>query len=284
VALPTSMAAATVRSPTGVQLQIHPSTEGRFAVELRRSTQSSTASTAWFTQQLDPSSGAFRVVVSLPLSTRSYYWQARHVGVGYSVGAYTPVVSAKPVKLSLGGTVPIVRGKNAAVEVPLGDVWLTSAKTVKVGTQATTATITKQVRFPAMVFKPMAPGTTYAYSLGTVTGAASVNSSLAAEYGLPKNIVVTKFRVFCARRTTGSVITTRLYRMSSAGIGTTVATLATTVNALAQTKESSALSITVASSRSLFAQMELRSNPTPNDGIVFWTEFDYTMGTYKDAF
>lgn len=288
MSLPTSMPLGTIRTPTGVQLQIHPSTEGRFSVELRRSTQSSTSSTAWFTQQFDPSSGAFKVSVPIPLSTRSYYWQARHVGVGYSAGAYSPVVSAKPVKLSLGGNVPVVRGKNAAVEIPLGDVWLTSAKTMKVGTQATTATITKRARFDKSGFGGESSTTLHRTFLGYMHPNSTNIQILDCPVTLQPGVTLERIAVRGNRQSTAGIITLALQRSSANGA--TVITLATVqlTSAGFQTKESSTIPASSAIYSTAFSYylrtgLKNGSGSTAAQSRFMWGEVVYGMPSYDKA-
>lgn len=283
MALPTSMGTATFRTPTGVELGIHPSTEGRFPIEIRRSTQSSTSSTAWFTHGLDPSSGAFRYMVPLPLSTRSYFFQARHVGVGYSNGAYSPVVSAKPVKLSLGGSVPIVRGKNAAVEIPLGDLWLTSGQTAKVGTQATTATVEKILFVPFSAFQPDASsGVSAIYAANYLTQRINVVSNYHAPVILPPLSRVTNItlRGYRATATTATICQTILQRTSDNISITQIATVTKATTGWGN-HASTSFSETISTGRQYDLLAALKTNATTDSARVGWVKITYRMPTYK---
>lgn len=287
MALPTSMKAAIFRTPTGVELGIHPSTEGRFAIELRRSTQSSTSSTAWFTHQLDPSSGNFQYVVSLPLSTQTYYFQARHVGIGYSNGSYTPVVSAKPVKIALGGTPKIARGKSGAVEVPLGDVWLTSGKTIKVGTQATTSKEPKVLRVPYSQFAHNKGGALIMDN-GVLRNSTLTLQTYESGVYLPRGIRLTHIlsRGYRSGTSTSSRLVVNLIRYSSLGVGTGLAT--NTHTAAGWSSQGSTLNQTVGAEGYTLELAMQSSSPTPpastNGSRFAYVDITYEMPSYVKAY
>jgi hypothetical protein len=284
VAIPSSMSLATVRTPSGVELQIHPSSDGgAFPVELRRSTQSSTASTAWFTHQLTPSSGAFRYIASLPLSTRTYYFQARHAATpGYSAGPYTAMVSAKPVKLSLGGSVPIVRGKNGAVEVPLGDVWLTSGKTVKVGTQATTGSIAKRYRVIACSFTPENSTMAYSHVTGKLQVTGTVTRLFMAPVPTQPGITFTRVRLHGKRGASASgICQVTLYRVSTAGSLTGLGTAVRLSSGMGSTESGTfSHAATTANGYLMLLQLKNGSTATTNTAQGVWAEAIYSMPTY----
>lgn len=254
MALPGSLTTAFRRTETGIILGIHPSTARNFAIEVRRSTQSSTSSTTWVTEHLDPSSGFVQYRVPLPLSTRRYYFQARHTGLGYSAGNYTPIVSAMPVKFPLIVSVPILRGKNAAVEIPKGNVWLTSAQTIKVGTLATTGTITKSLRFAGHEFAAATTATKWVRSnagLAIPQSGAGSTHSFWGVFFFPPGVTLTSCTLEGERRlaTSKSFVKLVAYRQFH-GFATTwfTITLAQTTGVLSFTDTgSSALSQAITS-------------------------------------
>lgn len=266
MALPTSMVATNREKQTGIILGVHPSTERNFNIELRRSTQSSTASTNWVTELLQPTSGFFTHRVPLPLSTRTFYFQARHTGLGYSAGAYTPVVSAKPVALPLAVTTPITRGKSGDIEAPLANVWLTSAKTIKVGTQATTATKDKSMIVGAYAFHEGTTSTLFnrlGGGLAPSTNAGATTQEFWATFIFPSGVTLTSMRVTGESRSgTSSKVEVTVYKKFRGTIGNTsmfTVTVPNTTHLLqATTGLSSALSQTVSSTQVILARLKLK--------------------------
>lgn len=279
MALPTSMVASQARTQTGIVLGVHPSTEGTFNTELRVSTQSSTASTAWVTQQLDPTSGYFTHTVPLPLSTRTYYFQARHTGIGYSNGSYTPVVSAKPVKIALGGTPKIARGKSGAVEIPLGDVWLTSSKTIKVGTQATTSKEPKTLRIPYSQFVHN-KGSAFIMNNGVLLNSSLSQQAYESGVYLPRGVRLTHIlsRGYRSGVTTGSKLIVAFVRYSSLGVGTGLAT--NTHTAAGWSSQGTTLNQTVGA-EGYTLELTMRSTAGPPPASTNATRFTYVDLTYE---
>src|SRR3990167_5586693 len=152
MALPSAMSTwSGVPERSGIVVGLYPSTLHRLAMELHYSTQTtaSTSSTKWTIRRIPASSASLlQQTVVLPLSTKRWYFKARHKDVGWANGAFTAVVNARPVVLGSRPLTAQVRyGLKGNVELPGADLWLQSTKTAKVGTQATTARITKRVRF-----------------------------------------------------------------------------------------------------------------------------------------
>src|SRR6267143_5246208 len=233
MALPTSMVQnLRSRAQSGIVIGFKPSTGKRYRIELKRSTQSSTASTNWTSIFLDPTSRGFTYRDELPLSTRTYYYRARQLGVGSSNSSYSLTVSAKPQRfpevwkpLSLG------HNNRGNVEVLGGDVWLSSSKTAKVGQQQSTGMITKTIRFSADTYIPntnLSSTVTAQISrgIGTLTLVVSTKSvDLNSLYVMPKGVTITKFSARGRQGSTKARHIIKLYRISTAGVASSMATL-----------------------------------------------------------
>lgn len=98
MAIPTSMVQdLRSRRKAGIVLGICPTTGTPVArFEIRRSTQSSTASTAWTSIFIDPTSETYRYAIELAYSTRLSYFQVRRVLAGYTASSWSTVASARP--------------------------------------------------------------------------------------------------------------------------------------------------------------------------------------------
>src|SRR6266850_747477 len=240
MALPTSMQQnLRSRAQSGIVIGFKPTTGKRYRIELKRSTQSSTASTNWTSIFLDPTSRGFTYRDELPLSTRTYYYRARQLGVGSSNSSYSLTVSAKPQRFPEVWK-PLSLGHNnlGNVEVLGGDLWLSSAKTARVGQQLSTGLITKTIRFSGDSFIPLTNLSSTAVAqisrgIGTLTMVISTKSvGLNALYILPKGVTVTKYSGRGRQGTTKAKQVIKLYRISTAGVASSVATLTFTAAAL----------------------------------------------------
>src|SRR6267378_2709846 len=234
MALPTSMVQnLRSRAQSGIVIGFKPSTGKRYRIELKRSTQSSTASTNWTSIFLDPTSRGFTYRDELPLSTRTYYYRARQLGVGSSNSSYSMTVNAKPQQfpevwkpLSLG------HNNRGNVEVLGGDVWLSSSKTAKVGTQQSTGLLSKTLRLSFNQVLPALNTETWDAQSGYLTpNALSVTRSYAGAVVLPKGVTIKSFASRFRRGGAGGSAVVYLKKSSSAAVVTDLAqNSATTVS------------------------------------------------------
>lgn len=272
---------------SGIELGLYPSTNRTLSIELQSATANSTASSMWQsvlfppTQQVD-----FRYLYHAALSTRSYYFRARHPAQpGYSAGAFTPTVSARPTVL---GTIqpPILPQMTyqGNVEMPSGsDVFVSSSKTVKVGTQQTTGTVTKKQRIMAAQMVAEASTMSWMFFSGaainsgttlTLTGQATVT--------LTPGVQVTAFRFRSYRETTNDVVSATFRRVGStggvvnlsSGIQATSGFVTTTGGAVAET-------ISTQYTYSVRASIN-PSSVRQNARFLLW-ELEYKMPSYDRA-
>lgn len=218
MALPTAMVQNTLRqAQSGIIVGMTPSTGSpRFNTELQISTQSSTASTAWASVFLNPTTAQYRYAFTVGLSTRSYYFRARHFLAGWSNGPFTATVNAKPVLLPdiLQPLMPVLNSKSN-VEVLGGDLYLSSAKTAIVGSQQATGNLTKTIRVAHSIFVPETsadrPRHANNYLFSGTTAALIVHGSVVAVPG--SRLRSLSMRAF--RETTGEAVSATLYRIAA---------------------------------------------------------------------
>lgn len=282
--LPTSaIANLETRVRSGIILGISPSTGGPYRVEIQRSTVNTTASSQWKSIFMDASSLDNRFTDYLPLSTRTFYYRMRHVSIGMKASSFSAVISAKPDVLPDNLPSLAVRRNNLGnVEFIGADIWLSSSKTAKVGTQATTGKVTKTLRWGADQFLQATTAIRYNRQAGALSVPTTNTTAIVqAHYVLPKGIVVTKYSVRGRRSTAGEKLVTTLYRISTAGAATAIATLTLGVTGIGQgTVSSSALSETIGDSNYLIARTTMKSAAFTNLPYIIYSELEYKMPTY----
>lgn len=289
MAYPTSM--AVVNLPryrwAGVTVEVYPSTVRGLTVEIQAATANTTATSMWRSHVIGPSTGGepMRYTVPVAYSTTPYYFRARHpAGAGYSNGPFTPTISAR-AKVTPDVVRPFIMqmGYQGNVEAPSGsDVFVSSSKTVKVGTQPTTGSRTKSLRWPADQFLPVSTGQKYNRGVGSLSvGTTGSTNAMQALYVFPKGITLTKYRIRGRRSTAGETLTVTLYRVSTGAVASTVSTIVFGVTGAAQgTVESTVLNETVGDSNYYIAKLSLASKAVATLPFVVYTEFDYTMPNY----
>lgn len=293
MAVPTNLTANTLRlAQSGIVVGVTPSTGSpRFRIELQVSTQSSTASTAWQSAFLNPTTAQYQYTFLAPLSTRTFYFRARHLLDGYSNGPFTGTVSAKPglLPIIVQPLMPLLNSKSN-VEVLGGDIWLSSSKTAKVGTQQTTGTITKTLRINYGEFVPFSNLVSWVYSnnLGLSNNSIAAAQQLVAPLLLPPGVQMTNVRARLYRGTTTVSSTAKLeFVRVTDGADTTAAPSATIFKTLTHaTKGYKTLSTgttqIVNSTQSFNVLLTLRSTVL-SGARLSWVEIDYKMGTYIKA-
>jgi hypothetical protein len=291
MALPTSISVATFGRPvySGITLEAYPSTNAGLSVELQQATANSTASSAWTSYLLAPtSSKSLRFTARVANSTKTWYFRARHPAqAGFSAGPFTATVMSKPAAF-----VPTIQLRflpqltyQGNVEIPAAsDVWISSGKTVKVGTQVTTGIVTKTLRFGANGFVPTNNTFSYSYGIGTLTpGATGSSSVLRCVYPLSQGLKVTRFRARGRRNVAGQTLVLKLYSVTTTG-GASLQTTLTFTTGAQQTVTSSALSITLGAANYLIGEADLKSTTKINEPSLVYTELDYNQGTYVQTY
>lgn len=290
MAYPTSMYVQpmTRYNPSGITVEVYPSTVRGLRVELQTATANSTVSSNWGSHIFGPSTaGALRYTVPLAPSTRLYYFKARHAaGNGYSAGPFLPVISARP-KLTPDIIRPFMMQMTyqGNVEAPSGsDIYASSARTIKVGTQPTAGTITKTLRFPHGELIPETGSTSYAmvdaYVRGTATGSDNIF------YGsivLPRGVTITAFRARIYSDTFASdIATVEFRRVNGDGTSTSLGTVQTDADATWQTKSTS-FTETV-DDETYVMKVTLHPVGVADHARFAWAEIDYTMPSYDKAY
>lgn len=289
--VPTNLTANTLRqAQSGIVVGMTPSTGSpRFRTELQISTQSSTASSAWSSVFLDPTTAQYQYTFGAPLSTRTFYFRARHLLTGYSNGPFTGTVNAKPALLPelMQPLMPMLNSKSN-VEVLGGDIWLSSAKTAKVGTQQSTGKITKRLVFSYPLFaaeSTLAP-VSYNGAMGlTTTGATTY--FFRAQIPLPVGVRLTLLSISGNRKSTAATVSVVVSRSSRfATFDSTKFTVSLGASTALQpvSADSSALNFTIGTSDTWHARVRLRR--TVGDvsfARLFALRWTYEMPSYDKS-
>jgi len=291
MATPTSMARATPGRflSAGVTVEIYPSTVRGLSVEVQNATANSTASSVWGSVILPPSSAAsLRYTIPLTNSTQLVYVRARHPAqAGYSAGAFTPVISGRPqISPDIQPRILPQLTYQGNVEVPSGaDVFVSSSKTIKVGTQPTTGTITKTVRIGVGELVPVDQNVTYGISAVTGDlrpGTAGTASGHCAAVLLPKGATITKGRVrhFRQNNTTADFSVWDLRKVTDTPTVSTLVSFTHATSGWVTTTGTLGTPQVVGAEAYLFSG-SLRGNASINNARYLWAEIEYTMPSYS---
>lgn len=273
------------RTRSGIVVGFKPTTGTRYRIELQRSTQTaSTASSLWTKILVDPTSQGYSLVDELPLSTRTYYYKARQLGLGSSNSSYSLTVSAKPQKFpEIWQSVGLNINNLGNVEVLGGDLWLSSSKRPKIGQQLSTGTITKRMRVTAMGFQPR--NSTYGYVLKTdvILQNSNLNSQIyLAPLTFPSGVIVRRLRSQMFRLSTADVARMNFQYASTNGT-VTVVTSTTMTSTGWGTVTSSTLSHSVSTARGYSMRCELNPSAGSSDAAMLWGEVEFTVADYSQA-
>lgn len=283
--VPTNLTANTLRqAQSGIVVGMTPSTGSpRFRTELQISTQSSTASSAWSSVFLDPTTAQYQYTFGAPLSTRTFYFRARHLLTGYSNGPFTGTVNAKPALLPelMQPLMPMLNSKSN-VEVLGGDIWLSSAKTAKVGTQALAGSITKTIRLGVGEVIPISNGQTFTLlsSEGTLRpGTLAVSAGFMAGVLIPKGATITggAVRHFRQNNTTADASVWDLRKITDTPTATAILTFTHAASGWVTTTGS--VSQLVGDEAYLFSG-SIRGNAATANARFLRAEITYTMPSY----
>lgn len=289
MALPTSLYVETLPryKPAGVTCEVYPSTVRGLKVELQAATANSTASSVWASHIFGPSTGGpLRYTVPIAESTRLYYFRARHpAGNGYSAGPFLPVISARS-KLTPDTIHPFVMQMSyqGNMEAPSGsDVFVSSAKTVKVGTQPTTGSLTKPLRVPQESARPDSSTELWEVANGYLqSGSNTIPLDAKAPVALARGVQITKLRMRSFKETTSDEVIGSLFRISSTG-GRTSLSVVTQGSTGWITSEGSAIAETITTAYSYHVQVFVNPSTAKANARFLWWELDYKMGEYADS-
>lgn len=287
MAIPTSMTGGFFRAfpkPAGLILEAYPSTVRGLTVEIQSATANSTLSSKWNSVIIGPSSlGVLRHKLDVPESTRLVYCRARHPAqAGYSNGPFTPVISARSRSL------PWIERPflpqmtyQGNIEIPSGsDVFVTSAKTVKVGSQVTSGNVSKTLRYSPLGLVPNSTASHFSRNVNYIqcTNATTVNQQAMAPISLPVGVMLTQFRVRFFRAGTSDGAEVRINNADETVVNT-IKTLTSTGTSW-HTKTSSALTHVVASSRQYHFVANMFGKSAGANSRLAWMELTYKMPDY----
>lgn len=271
---------------TGIKLALYPSTQRGIPIELQQSTGSTLASSQWTSVFLPPSTrgGSLQYTATLPLSTKRYFFRARHTGGGFSAGAFTPTVSARPVVIP-DYPPPITVNAAGNVEVPGANFLISSGNAPKVGSQNSTSYLTKQVRFSGALFEPTR--STYSYIRSNVVALTPRGSTetkfFVYNFPLPPGVTLTSVTMAYRRFKNSSTASLSIYKFSSNGAtGTPIASLTgTTSTASAYRTIGTTVTQLISTAIGVAGFMTLKtSQATTDKALLAWVRFTYRMPSY----
>lgn len=272
--------------PTGILVAAYPSTVRGVPIEIQNSTSTGAASSNWGSIFLPPSTrGPLFHTYNLPLSTKRYYFKARHNGGGFGAGSFTPIVSARPVALP-DFMPPITLNAAGNIEAPGANIIISSGNAPVVGSQNSTSFVTKTLRFPASAL--LRESTTYSEGRGIGTFVIALNSSgkYQWQFVMPQGVTISRVR-YCGtlRPTTTQISELKFYRVSTAGSASLVATLTMTTGAVLGRAviSSSALSETVTNATDFIGEVSLKTSTAGYPSVIYG-EVEYQMASYVKAY
>lgn len=273
------------RTRSGIVVGFKPTTGKRYRIELWRSTQTaSTASSLWTRTIVDPTSQGYSFIDELPLSTRTYYYKARQLGLGSSNSSYSLTVSAKPQKFpEIWQSVGLNINNLGNVEVLGGDLWLSSSKTAKVGQQQSTGTVGKVHRIRFEDGMPDSSTQLVTTVNGYVTPGSSRTIGLQAAVLLTPGARVTKFRIRNFRGSTADQVLAGFVRVNSTAGITNLSTANNTGATGWVTTTGGAVSETISTQYNYYTRIVLNKSLTTGDVRFMYWEFEYQMPDYKKA-
>jgi len=272
---------------SGITLEVYPSTVAGLKVELQQATANSTASSLWTSVLLGPTSaGVLRHTAKIPDSTRTLYFRARNPGqAGYSAGPFTPVVFAKPkVQQDMQPRILPQITYQGNVEIPSGsDVFLSSAKTVKVGTQPTTGTITKYLLLPFSAFIPPTNAVSYTMITGFVQpGTINTATSFYCSVSLPNGAKPTSFAIRVFRENTTDVAKGNFYQ-TQGDIFATKSTATQASTGWATVGGSTFVSFSISTALSYLIGISLNAKAAVANARLAYARIKYVMPSYDRA-
>jgi len=288
MALPSTMFVATIGRPqlAGLTFEAYPSTVRGLPVEFQTATANSTASSLWASVIRPPTSaGPVRFHAAFPNSTKTYYCRARHpAGPGYSAGPFTATVSAKPeMKAEVQRRIAPVVTYKGNVEIPSGaDMWISSGKTVKVGTQVTSGFFTKTILIGAQNMLPALNTATFKVVSGALyPGTANTPTTFGSFVPLPPGAVTIRFRGRVYRKGSSDSVAIELRDTNGVtlGLGSTKLSTGTTWHTISAS--TAALGSAGSTARIIFIKVILKGKNASSDARILFVAIDYKMPAYN---
>lgn len=200
----------------GIGIRMTPGDPPTYGVELQRAPDDGLGGPGTFAPltQLPPLSGELVYVDLLPPDNAFRHYRWRHIGPGYDPSPlWSAVGRGRPVRLegnaAAGGLIsiyPIIRSRpmsdgkfalkasDAVGKETDDDLFISSTKTVKVGTVASPASLTRTIRFDHSQFAPEADFTQWFNDTLQIQPRSNNTEVLYAPVVLPKGVTITKLR------------------------------------------------------------------------------------------
>jgi hypothetical protein len=290
----------------GIGINMIPGDPPTFQVELQRAPDDGSGGPGAFATiaTLPPLGAAATYIDLLPNDNAFRHYRWRHIGPGYDPSPlWSPIARGKPVRLegpaALGGLIslyPIVRnkpmsdGKYALKASDMvgketdDDLFISTTKTLKVGTVASPGSLTKVLRFHCAELVPLSDIDAWGFSTGAQYVAPRVANTtlfLLGPLPIPKGVTLTKIRVRHFRASSSDVSVTRLYRRNSDDTTTELASIThastgwlSNETSVSQLVGDEGYAITV----------ELKGVSGALDAKWGWCEMDYTMPDYSKGY
>lgn len=271
---------------TGIKLALFPSTSRGIGIELQQSTGSTLASSQWTSVFMPPSTraGSLQYTANLPLSTKRFYFRARHsASGGFSAGPFTPTVNARPVVIPDYSS-PITVNSMGNVEVPGADILISSGNKPKVGSQNTTSYKPKDLIIPFSELAPANNNSKWAFSSAYVHPNSTGGSTLYAPVVLPLSAVITTLGARLYKNGAPDTVTVELLRLNTTGGVTTLRQHIYSAGSSFLTLSTGITPETVTSTKHYVLRVTFGNTAAGANERFYWYKLTYRMPNYDIAY
>jgi len=301
VALPQKFIDGLQPESHGIGINMIPGTPSTFQVELQRAPDNGGGSPGAFATiaHLGPLPAAAVYVDLLPNDGAYRHYRWRHIAPGYDPSAnWSAVARGIPTRVegaaAAGGLIsiyPIVRSKpmsdgkyalkasDTVGKETDDDLFIATAKTVKVGTVASPSSITKTLRIHHAEFVPADQTSAWHYGNLQVQPGNLNFQSFWAPVVLPPGVTVTRLRMRAYRQTTGKIAEATLWKVVSDATSSLVTITHNTTGW--QTKEGSLSQLVGGEAYTIELSLSAQGAGAGVDARLQYVELEYTMPDYS---
>lgn len=272
---------------SGIVIGMFPSTR-RLPIELQLTSAGATAASSKWTSILLPAStlGEVMSTAVLPLSTKRFYFRARHRAAGgfaTTNGPFTPVISAKPTTLNPGVVAQTINAVGN-IETPGADQWISSGNKKRVGSQNTTSYKTKDILIPFSELVPQSNASKWGFSTAYAHPNSTGGSTMYAPVVLPLGAVATNISFRLWKNAAPDTVTVELLRINTTGGKTSLASHIYNAGSGFFTFSTSITPETVTSTKHYIVRCTFGNTAAGTNERYYWYDITYRMPTYEVAY
>ena len=272
---------------SGIVIGMFPSTR-RLPIELQMTSAGATAASSKWTSIFLPASSLGEVMstASIPLSTKRFYFRARHRAAGgfaTTNGPFTAVVSAKPTTLE---PVQIPAGINAArnVEYPGSDIWISTANKHRIGSQNTTGYKIKDILIPFSELVPQSNASKWGFSSAYAHPNSTGGSTMYAPVVLPLGAVATNISFRLWKNGAPDAVKVEFLRINTTGGVTSLVSHTYAAGSGFLTYSTAITAETVTSTKHYIVRVSFANTAAGTNERYYWYDITYRMPTYEVAY